>query len=319
MKINLIIPILILLSSCQKQEKTNIKLVPEKQMEFSLNNWLNKVCERGKISDTKRANYEIDSLAIPLIDEYCKFDTSFQSTQKELIENQTKFPYLKGFRYDLDSDNSKEIICLIGNIYSYPTMIIFSEINGKYAKIFEERFWLHNEYPYLKKIENEEGNIKLIRTGGFYYRGSGHWLYAYKYYRKMGERVFEVLESPFRATDQMNADLLNSRTHLINDTLISDKEFQLSYDYETNGSFILCEELKLPFEFEQPLNIAQRKNLKISLIWKEKEQKFLGDDFSKVEALMKIENDTLQWKEFKEFKVKSLKREISNYIYETIK
>jgi len=318
MKVKLfVVTIIILFFSCKQQEEKKTNSTME-QVEFSLDKWLTKVCERKEQSDLLRIKHSKDTVALPLIENYSQFDTLFKSTQLKILENRESFPILEGIKYDMDSDGKDEIICFIGSVYSLPTMMIFAQKNGNYIKIFEDNFYLHNEYPHLKMIENKEQTLRLITTGGFHHRGSAHWLYANKYYRKIGDEIFEVLESPLRTTEALSIDLLNSSADLVNDTLISDRELRLSYVYETSYSHFLTDKLNTKFEFDNSITLIENKNLKILLDWNEKEMKFLGRDFYKVEALMDIGNDTLQWHSFNKFKNKSVKKEVVDYIEERL-
>lgn len=307
--------LLTLMISCDENRSESSVSIQESNID--LEKWLNLVCERKALSDQKMIDYEVDSAAIALIKDYYFINPEFKVHEDSLITDNDLHPFLQGIKVDLDHDQQEEVICFVGSIFAHPSVIIYAKQNGKYSKIFQINLWLHNIFPTQKILESNNASYKLFRTGEFHSRGSGYWIYMFYYFKKIGNQIQLVLQSPYRSNEDLNIDWLNASSYLINDTLINEHHLQLSYEYESRASFDLCKELDLNFDFEDRVKAIENKNLVIDLKYDSLIHKFEASDNS-IKALIEIENDTLQWKAFSNRTNQQVNQKVRNFIRKKI-
>jgi len=177
-----LLPALLFVQGCDTID--NSKLEPPV---LTLEETLSAICARKEYSDSLQTRFEVDTLARSLVENYMVHDSSFSQSMIKYQRNLEAHhgtvnwkPIATGIKIDLDEDPEKEVICFLGISYSSPRLLVFDYVNGGYKKVLDEHLWLHNEHPRLKILRLGRRNI--FRTGHFYYRGSGHWLYAYQCY-----------------------------------------------------------------------------------------------------------------------------------------
>lgn len=255
---------------------------------------LSAICARKAYSDSLQARFEVDTLARVFVEHYMIYDSSFAQNigdfQREL-ENLYRGPVdwkpiAIGIKLNLDEDEEEEIICFLGSFYSSPHIMVFDNVDDKYTKVLDEYLWLHNEHPRLKILNIKGKNI--FRTGKFYYRGSGRWLYAYQCYGMTNGGIRQLAEFPYRANFSLGGPIM-STCNLKSDSIIGNN-YALTYSYsaKVSNQFFRSKQDSTYREFE----IVEDDPLVVTYALDTLTGDLLPDDGALVTQLMNFENDT---------------------------
>jgi hypothetical protein len=259
----------------------------------SLEEILSEICSRKAYSDSLQARYEVDTLAREIVEAYMVYDSSFSQNMKKYQRNlELRYdpidwnPIASGIKINLDKDAEEEIACFLGTYYSAPHFLVFDYVDGGYKKILDEYLWLHNEHPKLKVLQLDGQNI--IRTGHFYYRGSGHWLYAYQCYAMSEGKMRQVAEFPYRSNLSLSNPIM-SRCDLVTDS-VDGNQYILNYSYSAQVSNQYMQtELNPAY---QQFEIVKDVPILVTYTLNKSTGKFAPNDASLVAQLMNFENDT---------------------------
>lgn len=144
-------------------------------------------------------------------------------------------PYLNITTVNLDDDPDPEHIMFIGTDPSNSMFCVIKRFGDHWKLIHYEYLWLHNESPELI-LMNTPSQHKTFYVRWLYHRGSGAWLFTYRFYKVVEGKLILALEFIDDSLLQLGALDLNGR---FTTTSIADYEGSLfiKFRYELSTGY----------------------------------------------------------------------------------
>jgi len=217
-------------------------------------------------------------------------------------------PYLNITTINLDEDKEPEHIMFIGQNYANTMFYVIKKVNNQWKIIHSEYLWLHNEAPELHlsntTLKNRTFHIRYLHE-----RGTGLWLYTYRFYKVINGKTYLTLEIPEEVNLAMYASLINGDASLTKIQVDSNDDSiyaHYSYEFWPGGQIMSALHIEEPSEGE-PMLLLKQENAFVSFDWNDKKHKFeVSEPSGNAEAdtitlaqfnyflnLLKIDNDKL--------------------------
>ncbi len=135
-------------------------------------------------------HYDYESDAGPLVKEFAQAHPSEALSADAKLDDGA---YLNIMTANLDEDPEPEHLLFIGPDSAHTMLYVISRRGGQWKIIFGEYVDLFNEDPELYII-NQHSRNKLFYIRTLYERGSGVWLFTWRFYRIVRGTVYNVLE-----------------------------------------------------------------------------------------------------------------------------
>jgi hypothetical protein len=157
--------------------------------------------------------------------------------------------YLRLLTANLDEDPEPEHLLMIGPDPAHTELYVLDHRDQGWAIAFEECFDLFNEEP----------RPHVLRDGVFYLRtlherGSGVWLYTWRFFKLVDGRVLDALEIVQESNLQMEASDLYQ--HAKATVRQSPGGFSVTYEYGFSPSRRLLIELGLRKDYSDPRKVV---------------------------------------------------------------
>jgi hypothetical protein len=212
---------------------------------FSANCYAKESNDQGFVSSDwlKKAQAAIANPKSNLKDLIVEFGKEHKSklfpTEPGLVEE----PYLKIVSNDIDGDGRQEIFLFISGInYTNTMLYVLSPGDNHWKIIHEEYVWMHNQEPRFE-FYNAANKQKIFMLTHLYYRGTGHWLFSYRFYRMTGGKFLCVLEIPEDSNLYEWSDL-NGRAETTKLSVLGDSIY-VTFKYQYYPSDEVKEKLKI--------------------------------------------------------------------------
>ncbi len=186
-------------------------------------------------------------------------------------------PYINITTINLDEDKEPEHIMFIGQNYAN-TMFYVIKKNGKEWKIIHSEYiWLHNEAPELH-LQNSSLKNRTFYIRYLHERGSGIWMFTYRFYKVINGKTYMTLEIPEEMNLMMWPSSINGNIHITKLELDTNENNSIyvrySYEFSAGGTlFSSVMKVKDPTWDNFP-TLTQQENASISFAWDEKGHKF---------------------------------------------
>lgn len=187
-------------------------------------------------------------------------------------------PYLNITTINLDEDKEPEHIMFIGQNYAN-TMFYVIKKNGKEWKIIHSEYlWLHNEAPELH-LQNSSLKNRTFYIRYLHERGSGIWMFTYRFYKVIGGKTYLTLEIPEELNLSMWPSSINGNINIMHlgiDTNENGNSIfaRYSYEFETGGTLFRDIMHKDPYKMDALPMLAKQEDATILFDWDEKGHKF---------------------------------------------
>lgn len=278
-------------NSCSS-ELTDTNITEKTLPQLGLEDILKLALERRDFSLDLQQSYQRDTLAIPIIQQYRKLDSRFDSITK-LYEDFDRrqydsliwHPVLFAEETDLDLDNVGEIVLFIGYRLSAPEMIVFDRTNEGYKIIGSEHLWMHNEYPDYEIIR--KGESPMIRTSQFYNRGSGAWLKVNHYHKMIDSSLNLVFRTPTSANMSLGFNGLYINGKLLQDSIIGN---QIILSYLVNAQ--IDDRYIADSVTHELTNVYTDELFRATYQWDNMDNTFTTEQADIAEYLLNVNNDT---------------------------
>lgn len=186
-------------------------------------------------------------------------------------------PYLNITTINLDEDKEAEHIMFIGQNYANTMFYVIKKTGKEWKIIHSEYLWLHNEAPELH-LQNSSLQNRTFYIRYLHERGSGIWMFTYRFYKVIGGKTYMALEIP----EEMNLSMWPSSINgAINITKLDvDKNenssiyVRYSYEFSAGGTlFSSVLRVKDPTWEDFPI-LTKQENAFISFDWDDKKHRF---------------------------------------------
>lgn len=187
-------------------------------------------------------------------------------------------PYLNITTINLDEDKEPEHIMFIGQNYANTMFYVIKKIDKEWKIIHNEHLWLHNEAPELH-LQNSSLKNRTFYIRYLHVRGSGIWMFTYRFYKVIGGKTYLTLEIPEEMNLRMWPTAINGNIYLRKLEIDSNENgnsifARYSYEFETGGTLFRDIMHKDPYKMDALPILAEQEDATILFDWDEKRDKF---------------------------------------------
>jgi len=245
---------------------------------------------------SRAISYDYASPPTQLVYEFAR---GHRSTTLPTDSTQFSEPYLNLTTVNLDDDSIPEHIMFIGPDPSNTMFCVIKRFGDSWKLIQREYLWLHNQDPELV-IMNTPSQFKTFYVRWLYHRGSGAWLFTYRFYKVVQGRLVLALEFIDDAVLQLGAFDLNGS---FKTTSISDDKGNLfiKFRYSLSSGYWSQDTVHSEDESPHSIPLLSDDDAAVFYDWEPSEQRFIlrksarpeDLDQEQIDCFMQLENKTL--------------------------